>query len=64
MELLSSHQNIPKLSLKEILEDNTALSYFIGMIAKILLLYINSLKKSIGRTKISEISKDYAMLLL
>ena len=30
MELLSPHQNIPKLSLKEILEDNTALSYFIG----------------------------------
>eukprot|EP00111_Clytia_hemisphaerica_P023389 TCONS_00068881-protein len=29
MELLSPHQNIPKLSLKEILEDNTALSYFI-----------------------------------
>jgi len=28
-ELLSPHQNIPKMTLKEILEDNTALSYFI-----------------------------------
>lgn len=29
LELLSPTQNIPKLSLKEILEDNTSLSYFI-----------------------------------
>ncbi|XP_065667120.1 sorting nexin-13 isoform X3 [Hydra vulgaris] len=33
MEMLPSAQNMPKLTLKEILEDNTALSYFIEFMA-------------------------------